>query len=425
MMAPAKTLVFLIDRAAVIKFYGPVIEAALTRNWQVEFWQGRLGEKIDPYLDPEKVDPGGFVGGACTVRTFTGREGLRDMCRQHKPDAIFSMWAKSKVLSGNEFDGLFVTLPTGIDNFVNHTPQEIASSDLHCLFSPFWLDWAAQYYEAIGQATVPAFKEMLRDRIAFTGLPQVDVFNGRLNPQEIKARWRIESDRPVVLLLPTPLQGVVGAWTRFFSAPTRLGQSIELLRGAINGELSAAVRHASWVARGFNNRRLMRAISDFCKRNGAYLIVKGRQKDPAPDYLTAIADKVLYDDSYWPATIHEALSIADLCIHFYSTATLEAAAAGVYALCLHRPSHPEGPQMSQPVCHRLWRQNKLGSAFNFDGVNALWDIPQAIRQLSNTDISSLVIDEPSRQNFIRHYLGYADGRACHRVLDAVEQRMRR
>ena len=76
---------------------------------------------------------------------------------------------------------------------------------------------------------------------------------------------------------------------------------------------------------GWNYASLVDAIKKFCKRNDAFLVVKGRMKDPIRTELSDAADLVLYDENQYPSTVFELLSVARLCVHFYSAAVLEAA----------------------------------------------------------------------------------------------------
>lgn len=82
----------------------------------------------------------------------------------------------------------------------------------------------------------------------------------------------------------------------------------------------------AWLGR--NDRAVVRGLRDFCDRHGADLIVKSRPKTPLPHYLRDAADVVVDRDEPGRATCMELAARADLVVHFYSMAVVEAAAVG-------------------------------------------------------------------------------------------------
>jgi hypothetical protein len=415
-------IAFIIERPGFLKGFGPVIDSALGRQWLVEIWYGpMMGFPRSPRPLDAKVlrnlDLPDSWNGKVAVREFNEIEELPRLVQDHSIEAIFSLWTRVDLLAVPIPDCKFITLQEGIDNFVNQTPENLASSDLHCLFSPFWKDWAAAYYEAAGECDRLRFETLMKGGIVFTGYTALDGFD-RLDRDEIRKLWGIPERKSIVLLLPVTLQGVQGVWPRFFSAHRRFDQLRELVRGCFSREWKASLQHTLWMLRNWNEASMVNAISRFCKKNDAFLIVKSRRKDLVRPYLEEIADLVLHDESNYPATIYDALSIADLCIHFYSTVILEAAVASVPGLNVHRPNPLKGKKGE--IAHKLWRLRQPGSAFNFAGVSAMWDIPTVMKRLPKTPLSEFRIDEERRRTYIEKYLGWADGKASERVLDAVQ-----
>ena len=211
------------------------------------------------------------------------------------------------------------------------------SSDLVCLYSDYWQTIAADIYELSGYGDKKDYYRKTEKKVAFTGSPQFDQFN-RIDPLEVRKRWNIPQSDPVVLLLPIPISNLSDYWSTFFATENRAKRFQTLLLGGIYENPRFVRDHYWWIIKNWNESRLNQAISQFTINNNGFLLVKGREKDPIKPMLLNSANKIIYDDSYYPATIFEAFSIANLCIHFYSTATLEAAYAGVPSLCIHRPS---------------------------------------------------------------------------------------
>ncbi len=88
-----------------------------------------------------------------------------------------------------------------------------------------------------------------------------------------------------------------------------------------------------------------RSVRDFCRRTGAALVVKSREKNRDPRFLRRSAPTCSSraTTACLPYTSIELMAIADLCIHFQSGAVLEAALAGVPSLSVKVPqSHLRG-----------------------------------------------------------------------------------
>lgn len=345
---------------------------------------------------------------------------LNSVNELHKVDSdlIFSLHPKIKY-PDLVTQRKFITLQHGIDSFIETTPDELASSDLLCFYSPFWLDWAARLYEAKGLATYSGALAVLKPKVFFSGFPQMDALSG-VDAQEVRRRHGIDPERPVVLLLPITLANKGGSWPRFFEAPTRKKQLSVLLRAA-RSNWRFVLAYALWLLAGINDLRLSRAIREFCDRNGAVLIAKGRLKDQLRPWLEDLADISLYDERVFPPTILELLSIADVCIHFYSFAALESAFVGTFGINIDRPSPAVDFGETPPVHHRLWRRAETGSAFNAPGVNLWMTIPEAIRKLPGMRLDQLRSDSQKRESYIERYLGFSDRESSHRVLDYVSE----
>jgi hypothetical protein len=225
-----------------------------------------------------------------------------------------------------------------------------------------------------------------------------------------------------VLVLPIPLSNLSDYWSLFFMAESRAGQFKKLLWGGVYENPALFFEHFAWAWRGWNADRLNYALSQFCAHNDAFLLVKGRRKDPVRPALAATADVMLYDDAHYPATIFEALAVADLCIHFYSTATIEAAYAGVPGLCIHRPS-PFARYGGEPPYPTRWWSREAGGPYNFAGVNRWMTIPDAIQELPTYSLDAFQIAAAARRAYLEKYVGPDDHQASRRVLDAVEARV--
>jgi hypothetical protein len=236
----------------------------------------------------------------------------------------------------------------------------------------------------------------------------MDAFE-KIDPAKVRARWKIPADRKVLLVLPIDLAGWPGAWPSFFVAPAGRKQWRALLRGASEGLLT---HYASWAAQGWNDEALADAFKQFAEHNNAFFIVKGREKDPLRAPWSKRADLAFYDDAHFPATIFEAIAIADLCVVFYSTAAQEAAYAGKPTLCVDRPN-------KDMVKHKLWRSKEAGGPYNYKGVVNWMTIPQVIQKFPSMAFSDFQVDPQARGEYLEKFNGPADHKASQRILDLV------
>lgn len=400
-------LAFIAHRANYLKHYGPIIDAALGRGWQVEAWLQQTGGVGKQHLN---ITPDMFRktwGERVSLRNFERAEQAVDLATASKPDAIISLHPRSAYFKAGDEVPVFITLQHNVDTFVEATPQELASSDHVCLFTPYWLEYAAQYYEMEGIATKDEVETALAGKVAYTGFAQMDAF-AHIDPADVRKRWGIGADQPVVLLLPVDLAGWPGAWPPFFAATSALKQWRALLRGGAR----FAAQYWQWALRGWNDRSLTHAIDQFCKKNDALLLVKGREKDPLRSVLLEKADKSFYDESHYPPTIFEAIAIASVCILFYSTAAQEAAYAGVPSICVDRPN-------KDLAKHKLWRRKDAGGPYNYPDVVDWTTIPQMINEFPHRSLADFKVDEQARQDYLLKYNGPADHKASERILNLV------
>jgi hypothetical protein len=176
---------------------------------------------------------------------------------------------------------------------------------------------------------------------------------------------------------------------------------------------------AALSARRWDDRAVCRAVRAFCDANGSYLVVKGRRKDPVPAYLRRMADLTLDDQGHYPPTILEVLSVAEVCIHFYSGTVFEASACGVPSLSIC-PSLDDMVGLVSPW-HRAIYGREEGSLFQFPGVTATVGIGEAIETLPRRSLADFVIDPSAHNAYTRKFLGFDDARSAVRLLDAAER----
>ena len=411
---------FLIERLSHYQWLGPIIDEALRQGWEVEVWhdynQPRAGLK--GYLFPDLESVPTFQHGRPVYKRYHSAAELAGWIKQHTVDVILSLVSPARyVASPSATPGpRWVSVQSGVDFFLRNKPEWLFSCDAAVLYNNWWVSWGAAYLQ---EQRVPdagdGFSRQLAAKAVPTGFPELDQCR-LIDPTEVRRRWKIPPSQPVVVLSPFPTSGSLTFWSRkIYLEPNPLRQALHVL---------AHRRFHYWpqVRHGWHDAAVARAIRAFCDRNGAYLLVKSRAKIPIPLYLEAVADQCLYDESYYPATVLEALSIANLCISFYSTIVMEAIALGVPHLCVtfSGEDYTDGnPQASADF--KLFYHTQEGGFFRFRGASTPMAIPEVITTLPEKRLADFALDPEARAVYVRKFLGDDDGQSSGRVVEVMQR----
>ena len=412
-MNGATRVTFVVWRKNYYRVMGPVVDAALKRGWDVECWhdysQAREGMKSSEFPDAVPT----FRWGTPKVVEYRGEGDLVALLNARPPDAVVAITPRPAALKTTvRWVGLHY-----MTNYV-HPPEPLGifSSDLVAGYSRFWLERALEYFRATGalrDGDATTEQEIAR-RFTTVGVPELDQVEA-IEPQAVRERLELPAERPVVLFLPYPMMSNPRTfWLRHVYAPTsRVRRAFAVI---------ATRRFEYWrdVLSDRNDRRLVAALRAFCDANDALLIVKSRRKEGrVPRYTRSRADLVLYDPSHYPATILELLSVASLCVHFFSSAVYESVFLGVPSLCIAPSAEDMG----------LWRWSRglynlrEGESYNVPGASYFMPLPEAFDALPRARFKDFPMDPTSRAHFVRKFLGFDDTRSSERVLDLVGARV--
>jgi hypothetical protein len=285
-------------------------------------------------------------------------------------------------------------------------PDELLHYDDVLVNSAQWADWTLERLSSVED------RRKLSQKIAIVGRPDLDGAADALAP-DIRREWGIPPDRKVVLLLPFQF----GSCADRLWAPHVYGAPHKLY-AALVGLLAMRPRWVKQALRGQTDRELMRALRAFCDRENAWLLIKSRLKDPIKDYAVHLADKVLYDDDLYPSSMLKCLAVADLCVHFASTAVMETAFFGVPSLGIY-------PEMRDYVDFRqsaILAETKVLS--DWPGVSQILTIRQTFEFLRQDRLDSCHVDPVSRQRYLERFVGSNDSSASRRAVDVIEQRIK-
>ncbi len=283
--------------------------------------------------------------------------------------------------------------------------KELPRYDKVLLYSSQWKKWVIDAFKQTGSSEHKMAE--LSVKIVPVGHTELDTYS-MISAQELRKRWGIPEGKRVVLLLPFPFDSSIDRlWTRFIYG--QRNSVLRLLASLVLGRL----RWIKQALRQETDERVVLALRKFCDRNNAFLIVKSRLKDKVRPYSHANADKVLYDDDFYPSTMAQCLAISDLCIHFSSFVVYEAAFRGVPSLAiLPEPRDYEDFRLQTSYV-------QLKDAMTVPGVSQTFSIPDALDKLPTLRLDQFKVDSKSRSSFVRTYLEFDDSSASIRSVDEI------
>ena len=411
---------FLVGASTSFKLFGPIVEKALQDG--LEVWlllrdppELRSGPKSYQRPDPGNVPA---FAGCPHVERWDSDESLVELCRREQIEAVLSVWLYPRdyaLCRALQAQGVrWVSLQHGTEHLIL-PPETLLEPDVTCMFSSFWAAQATQFFgDRSPSPHGQILREGMREKLMVTGCPELDLC-ARLDPVAIRRKYGIPSDRPVVLWLPHDYHAH-DPWEMLVFRrqwhPRILAQAVRQRRWDLAAQLATDPTHA----------RLMRSVRAFCDRANAFLWVKSRIKDRPAQVDRAVADLFTFDQSYYPATILEALAVADLCIHVLSVTVMEAAYAGVASLCL---VPPRGSWfMDEP--HTSWRSvadDILApeTLWHFPGMAFMLSVKEAASRLGEMSLADFRVDEARRRAYVERFVGLSDGDSASRVLQAARR----
>jgi hypothetical protein len=409
--ADRMNLAFLVPRKGYLKVLGALVDATLAR-----------GHRATLLWDPVEPKRGEAVGAedlaawpTAAVQQWDRREPLLPVLRAAGVDAVVGNRIVDVLSASGHGAELAALQPAGIRLFsVDYLFDTITShpSAYRLVDTTFYL---SEYERSLHwRVAADGFTELgepatWRRRSAVCGSTTMDQL-ALVDAAAVRRRYGLAPDRPVVVFMSLKM-AVPEVWRRAVWGPEP--RLVRAARAALSG-------HPGWIPtilRRHGYRSLVESVQRFCRRSGAVLVVKSKEKNDDPPFLRTLADVWLYDERVYPYTSMELLAIASLCIHFQSGAALEAAFAGVPSLSLTVPqSHLAGYATFEEIYG-----GRPGTIQNFPGV--VWTSPaaEAAARLDIADLGSFRLDPAARRSYVQTFLGFDDTASSARVLDEIER----
>lgn len=425
------TIGFHVERINYYRFYSPIIDYLIKKKFKVtcfhDYGQPQQGFKSDLFPRFDKT-PEAFRDTISRVE-YHGKENLKNLIQEHQIDFFISVWSPNAVYGNDVLPRKvkWIALQFGFDFFAVNQWQELKNCSLISLYSIHWLDFAERFHSRIEHPNIHLEgcdileeKKIIIKKCISIGWPQVDQLKD-LDTSVIRRKWNLPEGKKVVVFLPLDVDsfGENEETTRnrnLYYQKSRWEQC----KLVFSDKAYWKWRYLKKVILGINDAALVAKIKEFCDKNNAILIVKSRKRDTTkkqqvPIYLEAVADKVVYDESFYPATIMEVLKIANLCINFYSLAVTEAAHAHVPCVSV-KPFDRYSTSFKE-------LKNFSGTFFEFCDFD-IFDAPfiekitadDFIENFGNRSLKNFSSDELNFKNYIDYYFTGGDKNASEKLV---------
>jgi hypothetical protein len=417
---------FHIPRDNHIKFYGPLVDYLLAKGWSVTIFcdhrakPSKLGYKAYTYPYTHKIPS---FKSDVSIQSFQSVENFAQMIEAERIKVVFFvnfnqickdlkniLRKKGYYFIAAELQYFFELLLTG---------KDLSYTDIIYTLSKNWNIWWKDYCKEldlrIGDQQADILKEIDRKCVP-VGFPEADQCSD-FNVSVIKKKYDIPENKKIILLLPFPWRIPFDAWTHIVYQPSpAIFKYIRLL-------LHGALRYIPDVKNRIDDLSLTESIKAFAANNDAVFIVKGRLKNKVPNYLRELADKVVFDEGFYPFTTIELLFISDLSISFYSASIMESVLVRTPTICLAPKGGSYWPGYDDRHNFRSFSPDPY-SFYNYDGIVYYQTVDKFISNFVNQTFDDFRLNDNNCNKFIEKYLGFDDYNASERIYKDLVLRMK-
>lgn len=414
-------IAFVIFRMNCYRVMAPAIDAALARGWRVECWHdvgAHLPGRPDdvPALGRAPV----FTHGTVTFHEYLGAPGFTKAMRERDVDAVVNLLpalgAGRPDYPAPEDRPLTVMLEPSPGDWLAHVrdPEELRQVDLYALTTEYWAEQSlSMMHEMLPFPLTPALERHVRERVVFVGWPQADQ-RSVIDPAEVRRRWGVPAAQPVLVYCNWAPLREYGLRPDLFGRTTTLGKVKALARQ--RGDWRQAAR----TLRRPSLRHVVDAVARFVRRNGLFVVVKHRHRDRPDPVELALAGHALGDESYYPHSIMEAMSIAALSVSYLSMSVRESIVSGVPHVAVDAGGLSELRSYGEPTTTYYQRHSAPGGPWNTPGVCTLLRDVDLDRTLAPVALSQFRMSEAAAEAYRGRYIGPAQPANAELFLDAVE-----
>lgn len=413
---------FYIGRVNYLGHFGPLIDYFRKKGAKINlFCDHRIrpkdcGYKAYQYPHPEKIRE---ALNTDEVQIFYTIEEFVNIILENQVQVIFFLAFDNitkeakRLIDKQKKKIVFASLQTGMD-IVNGA--DLGATDIVYIFSEnwntYWKKWA-RYFKKITNEEQRRLFEQIDSKTVVSGFSQFDQL-ANFNRRTILEKYGLPKDKKIIVYLPFPWRVPFCVWSHIIYKPQN--KIVKLTRLLLHGAIDKIPE--VWYSQTADDLQVAKSIRQFADRNNAFFLVKARLKNKIPSYLKKLADKVIYDESYYPYTIMELMFVAHLCVHFYSDAVKESVVSDTPCICLG----PTGRKDWMCYAERFFMDEfspDPGSYYNFDGVVYNETVDDFAANFSQKNFDNYSFDMENKDRFVEKFLGYSDLRSSERIYNHI------
>ncbi len=302
-----KKALFLIDRQLYYKYLAPVIDELLGRGIAVVCLHDygnspnrHSGIKADQF--PLLSSCPQFANGSPTLRSRVKLVQIEETMLEEDVDLVVSLHGPNhyEISPPIRARVVWVQIQHGHDCF--REKAGVVEADIFACYAPVW----PIHFMASASANT-----------CYVGCPvmdAVDYSSARIGEKYALPKGReiityFANDEPRLTWVPRFIDRM---WYRFVFNDDAWGRSLDWLY----------LRLSRWLVTELG---LVRELRTYADARNALLVIKSRAKRKLSLRMATLADFVLYDETYYPATSYELMKISSMVVCIASTAQLEAA----------------------------------------------------------------------------------------------------
>lgn len=410
---------FCIPRMNYLGHFGPLIDFLRNQGDEVfllcDHRQKKQNQGYKAYLFPD-TDKIKQIFPCKNVFCYQSSTELVDIIKQNGIKAIISLSFDSiarDIYSAGLLKGdIFIShIQTGFDLVYS---DGALLADAVYVFSDVWRDNWKKNLVRFGKNTPQILKEV-DSKAVIVGFPQLDQLKD-FDRGKICEKYGLPKDKKILVLLPFPWRVPFGIWSHIIYKPQ--SKLLKLIKLAVLGQWSKRQDIFTMT----DDKKVTAAIRKFADKNSAFFVVKGRLKNRVPDYLAKAADKIIYDESFYPYTIMELLFVADLCIHFYSDAVKECVPANTPSVCLGPKNPNDWECYAERFCLRDFSPT-APSYYNFSSVSYNESVDDFAESFAEKSFEDYAMKPAEKAEFMKKFLGFDDLNSCSRVYEDINRRL--
>ena len=294
--------------------------------------------------------------------------------------------------------------------------KDISTTDVVYSYSINWEKWWKEYiilHHVVPEASRAQLFDDIAKKTTIVGFPEIDQI-AKFEEKAIRRKYNIPERKKVVLMMPFPAFSSVWINSVYKPQPSLL-KKLKLF-------WYRACEYLPDVQKGIDDLGVTKSIRAFCDKNDALLLVKGRIKNPVPKYVRRMADRLFFDECFYPFITLELLFIANLSISFCSMTVMESILTQTPSICVI-----PRPGTLWEAYRRLGLMDDFltgpGSSYNFKGVVYNETAENLVLGFGEKTFEDYGLHNENRKKYIEKFLGFDDCQTSRRIYEDLRRRL--